>query len=156
MMEIFPQQLDLSMRIGQPVCLLMIDMDKFKRLNDTYGHTIGDLALKHVATIMRCNLRSTDLLARYGGEEFVVMMPAASLAKARTSAERLRHCIHNTPLLLDDGASPALALAVSIGVAQCQPGWGLNELLTASDRALYNAKNTGRNRVCEAPNPFAD
>lgn len=154
MMDIFPQQLDLSARIGQSVCLLMIDIDSFKQLNDTYGHAVGDLALKHLAGVMRRNLRSTDLFARYGGEEFVVMMPAASLAKTRTSAERLRRCIEETPLLLNKGANQPIGLTVSIGVAEQQPGWDLDELLTASDRALYSAKHAGRNRVCLARSPF--
>lgn len=152
MMDIFPQQLDLSRRIGHPVSLLTIDIDHFKRLNDEHGHPSGDLALQHLAELMRRNLRETDLAARHGGEEFVVMMPATHGGKAHYCAERLRRVVSDTPVVLD--ADLRVNMSVSIGVAESLPGWSLEELLVASDRALYQAKDSGRNRVCLAPNPF--
>ncbi|TAL44252.1 MAG: GGDEF domain-containing protein [Methylovulum sp.] len=152
LMEIFPQQLDLSLRIGHPVSLMLIDVDFFKKVNDTYGHTVGDQVLQHLAAIMQGNLRSTDLLARYGGEEFAVMMPATHVNKARASAERLRRRIYESPLPLAD--NEAITLSISIGVAECLPGWGLDDFLKASDQALYVAKNNGRNQVQCWKNPF--
>ncbi|MDP2903251.1 MAG: diguanylate cyclase [Methylovulum sp.] len=152
LMEIFPQQLDLSMRIGQPLSLILIDVDFFKRVNDTYGHTVGDQVLQHLAAIMQGNLRSTDLLARYGGEEFAVMMPATYANKARASAERLCRRVYKSPLLLPD--NDQITISVSIGVAECLPGWKLDDLLNASDQALYIAKNNGRNQVQCWKNPF--
>ncbi len=153
MTEIFPQQFDLSARIGHPLSLMTLDVDHFKRCNDEHGHIVGDRALRHLADIMRRNLRQTDLAARFGGEEFVVMMPATHGAKAHTCAERLRRVIAESPLLLE--GERAMTLTVSIGVAETLPGWSLEELLIAGDRALYRAKRQGRNRVCMAANPFA-
>lgn len=151
-MEIFPQQLDLSMRIGHPISLMIIDVDHFKKVNDSYGHGVGDLVLQHLAAIMQGNLRSTDLLARYGGEEFAAMMPAAHIEKARASAERLRRRIYESPLPLS--GNDTISLSVSIGVAECLPGWSLQVFLNACDQALYQAKNNGRNQVQCWKNPF--
>lgn len=145
MVEIFPKQLDLSLRIGQSVSFMIIDVDFFKKINDSYGHTVGDKVLQHLASVLQNNMRSTDLLARYGGEEFVILMPATNVAKARSSAERLKKRISQAQMITDD---ITINLTVSIGVAECQPNWELNDLLQASDSALYKAKKNGRNKVC--------
>jgi diguanylate cyclase (GGDEF)-like protein len=143
--EIFPKQLELCERTGQHACLLMIDIDHFKRVNDQYGHVVGDDALRHVAMLLRRNLRSTDLCARYGGEELIVLMPGAELSQAGLTAERLREAIANTPLQLADGRQ--FALQVSGGIAQWPPGTSLEDLVRAADQALYRAKNSGRNQI---------
>ncbi|MDK2122937.1 GGDEF domain-containing protein [Parachitinimonas caeni] len=143
--DIFPRQVDLSSRIGQPLTLLMIDVDHFKRVNDLHGHPIGDLALRHVAGLVRANLRSADLSARYGGEEFTALLVATDLEQAINTAERLRERIQETPLHLPNGQ--LLPLTVSIGAAQARANATLAELLAAADRALYQAKQAGRNRV---------
>jgi diguanylate cyclase (GGDEF)-like protein len=143
--DVFPKQLDLCERTGQQACLLMIDIDHFKRVNDEYGHLIGDQALHHVATLLRSNLRSTDLCARYGGEEIIILMPGSELAQAGQVAERLRDNIANAPLLLPDGR--LVQLKVSGGLAQWQAGSTLEDLVRSADQALYNAKGSGRNRI---------
>lgn len=143
--EVFPKQLELCERTGQHACLLMIDIDHFKRVNDQYGHVVGDDALRHVAMLLRRNLRSTDLCARYGGEELIVLMPGAELSQAGLTAERLREAIANTPLQLPDGRE--VALKVSGGIAQWPPGTSLEDLVRAADQALYRAKNSGRNQI---------
>lgn len=146
MLEIYPQQLELSLRIGHPVALLLIDVDHFKKINDQYGHAAGDQALQHLARVVQRNLRSTDLLARYGGEEFAVMMPATPIPKAFASAERLRRRIHGAPLMLA-ATGTTIHLTVSIGIAECLAGWTLDDLLHAADQALYQAKHHGRNQI---------
>lgn len=143
--EVFPKQLELCERTGQHACLLMVDLDHFKRVNDQYGHQIGDEALRHVATLLRRNLRSTDLCARYGGEEIIVLMPGAELSQAGLTAERLREAIASTPLQLADGRQ--VALRVSGGIAQWPPGTALEDLVRVADQALYRAKNAGRNQI---------
>lgn len=143
--EVFPKQLDLCERTGQQACLLMIDIDHFKRVNDEYGHLIGDQALRHVATLLRSNLRSTDLCARYGGEEIIILMPGSELVQAGQVAERLREGIANAPLFLPDGRQ--VPLKVSGGLAQWQTGSTLEDLVRSADLALYEAKDSGRNRI---------
>ncbi|PIQ50494.1 MAG: GGDEF domain-containing protein [Comamonadaceae bacterium CG12_big_fil_rev_8_21_14_0_65_59_15] len=143
--EVFPKQLELCERTGQQACLLMLDIDHFKRVNDDYGHLSGDQALRHIASVLRSNLRSTDLCARYGGEEIVVLMPGSDLLQAQPVAERLRQGVANAPLVLADGR--ALELKVSGGLAQWQPGTTLDDLVRSADQALYEAKSSGRNRI---------
>ncbi len=145
MVEIFPKQLDLSLRIGHSVSFMIIDVDFFKKINDSYGHTVGDKVLQHLASVLQSNMRSTDLLARYGGEEFVILMPATNAAKAKSTAERIKKRVSQAQMISND---ITINLTVSIGVAECQPNWELNDLLQASDCALYKAKKSGRNKVC--------
>lgn len=143
--EVFPKQLELCERTGQQVSLLMVDIDHFKKVNDEYGHTGGDEALRHMGQLLRRNLRSTDLCARYGGEEMIVLMPGTELVHAHLTAERLRESVASTPLRLQDGRE--LVIQVSGGIAQWQPGTSLNDLIRSADQALYKAKEGGRNRI---------
>lgn len=143
--EVFPKQLELCERTGQQVSLLMVDIDHFKKVNDEYGHTGGDEALRHMGQLLRRNLRSTDLCARYGGEEMIVLMPGTEVVHAHLTAERLRESVASTPLRLQDGRE--LVIQVSGGIAQWQPGTSLNDLIRSADQALYKAKEGGRNRI---------
>ncbi|MFG1360327.1 GGDEF domain-containing protein [Xanthobacter pseudotagetidis] len=130
-----------------PLAVLMLDIDRFKGINDTHGHAAGDRALAAVAGAVGRGLRDADLFGRMGGEEFAVILPRASGADAAMVAERLRAAVAAMEIPID-GAAP-LVLTVSIGVAR-QSGEGpaqLDRLLGAADRALYEAKNTGRDRV---------
>jgi diguanylate cyclase (GGDEF)-like protein len=128
--------------------LLMVDLDHFKKLNDTFGHPAGDAALKHAAQTLSQRIRKNDLLARYGGEEFTVILDGADLAKAGELAERVRAALEKGQLVFE-GAR--LAVTASIGLA-VWPGDGRDggTLLAAADRALYAAKQSGRNRVVAA------
>ncbi len=143
--EVFPKQLELCERTGQYVSLLMVDIDHFKKVNDQYGHTCGDEALRHMGNLLRRNLRSTDLCARYGGEEMIVLMPGTDIIHGQLTADRLRESVADTPLTLQDGRE--LTVQISGGIAQWQPGTTLNDLIRSADQALYRAKEGGRNRI---------
>ena len=125
--------------------LLMVDVDRFKAVNDTHGHAAGDEVLREVAQRLKHHLRAMDVVARFGGEEFVVAMAAAAAAEAMQVAERLRESLVETPVELDRMAP--LFITASIGVAVSRPGDTLNDLTSAADAALYRAKAKGRNRV---------
>jgi two-component system, cell cycle response regulator len=135
-----------SQRYERPLSLAMIDIDFFKKVNDTYGHAAGDDVLKRVASLYRDSVRSTDLVARYGGEEFAVMMPETELADAITFAEKIRALIESTPIETQAGT---LNVSVSIGVASVPLSriHSSKELIVAADKALYRAKRSGRNQV---------
>jgi len=145
MQEIFPAQLEVCGRIGQPAALLLIDIDYFKRVNDGYGHAVGDQALVHLARMFTERLRPTDLCARFGGEEFIVLMPATALSEGWVVAERLRVRVARTPLAVSSDEN--LHLTFSGGIASWEPGLSLEQLTIAADRALYLAKREGRNCI---------
>ena len=135
-----------SQRYGRPLSLAMIDIDFFKKVNDTYGHAVGDDVLKRAAQLFGESVRSTDLVARYGGEEFAVMMPETTLADAEIFAEKIRSLIESTPMETQVGPVP---VTVSIGVASVPHSriHTAKEQIIAADKALYRAKKGGRNQV---------
>jgi diguanylate cyclase (GGDEF)-like protein len=147
--EVFPKQLDLCERTGQYASLMMVDIDHFKKVNDQYGHTCGDDALRHIGLLLRRNLRATDLCARYGGEEMIVLMPGSEVSQAKLTADRLRENIAATPMHLPDGRQ--VELRVSGGIAQWLPGTRLVDLIRSADQALYRAKEGGRNQIAVSP-----
>jgi two-component system cell cycle response regulator len=128
---------------GRPLTLMMLDLDYFKRVNDTHGHSAGDRALASVAQRLAANVRGIDLVARYGGEEFAVLMPDTDLAAAKVIAERIRMLVAEEP---HDVGDTALRLTVSIGLATLRAE-DATSLLSRADAALYAAKADGRNRV---------
>ncbi|MFN4206836.1 MAG: PleD family two-component system response regulator [Agrobacterium albertimagni] len=135
---------------GRPLTLCITDIDRFKQVNDVYGHDAGDEVLKEFAGRIRSTVRGADLACRFGGEEFVVVMPDTPAEVAATVAERLRGMIEARPFQLRSGESP-LMLTASMGIATIGPGVETPEqLLKQADRALYEAKNSGRNRVVAA------
>jgi diguanylate cyclase (GGDEF)-like protein len=140
-------------RDGQPLSLIFLDLDGFKRFNDTYGHARGDEALRLVAqTLDETFRRGGDLVARYGGEEFAVVMPNVDARRAGLYAERLRRRIWRLAIP-GGGQEGADRLTISAGVATAPPPMiaAPDELLSAADEALYRAKCLGRNRVCVEP-----
>lgn len=143
------EELARSLRYGHQVSLLMLDIDYFKRVNDTYGHLAGDQVLRRLPELIRGQLRINDLPCRYGGEEFGVILPETGTEQALEVAERVRSEIARIPIDLPDGGS--LRVTVSVGIATF-PGAGKSEesLLSAADLALYQAKRSGRNRICVA------
>ncbi len=146
----FFQKLDAEMqryvRYNTTVALLMIDIDNFKKINDTFGHQAGDNLLNALAVIVREEARESDICCRYGGEEFTVIMPLTDIANAATSAERLRERVARS---LFDGR----AITVSIGVAASGENVGTSqELVKKADAALYEAKENGKNRVVTEAN----
>ncbi|KAA2215151.1 PleD family two-component system response regulator [Teichococcus oryzae] len=132
------------LRAGRPALLLM-DVDRFKAVNDTYGHAVGDLVLKEVANRIRQEMRAVDVVARFGGEEFVVAMADVTQEEALQAAERLRQMVVRQAI--PTGSGDLLRISVSIGVAMAQPNETLPTLMRAADGALYRAKAGGRNRV---------
>ena len=126
-----------------PVCVILLDVDHFKKVNDTHGHDVGDLVLREVARRCQSALREVDLLARYGGEEFSALLPGANVTEgAMVAEERLRRCVADHPF---EGPQGPLVVTVSLGVAQfCGD---LSETLKRADQALYQAKSEGRNCV---------
>lgn len=137
---------DMCKRINLSMAVLMIDIDYFKKVNDTYGHLVGDDALRHIAKIIGSILRSSDVLGRYGGEEFCAFLPNTTESDALGLAERIRAGIEATPIKL--GLNITLKTTVSIGVADSvRAGYDFKGLLATADSAMYGAKNGGRNRV---------
>lgn len=130
---------------GRPLCLLFIDVDRFKDINDHYGHAAGDSVLKQIARLLRSELRQQDLIARHGGEELVAALPSCSLERATAIAERLRRQIAALPLVAADRRP--LQVSVSIGVAAARRGESLDRMVERADAAMYRAKAAGRDRV---------
>lgn len=124
--------------------LLLLDIDHFKSINDTYGHAAGDEIIRTVARRIESQLRTTDVLARYGGEEFVVLLPSTSITQAQTLAERLRACIADEQIPFENGST---RVTISLGVAESNGSEKLQYILGEADAALYRAKGAGRNRV---------
>ncbi len=136
-----------SQRYQRPLSLAIIDLDFFKRVNDTNGHAVGDEVLKSLSHIFQDSIRSTDLAARYGGEEFAVMMPETDLAEALVFAEKIRTLVGERQIETNAGA---ISATVSIGVATVPHSSHIRsakELVVAADKALYRAKKNGRNQV---------
>ena len=135
-----------SQRYQRPLSLAIVDIDFFKKINDTYGHAIGDEVLKAVSALFRDSIRSTDLAARYGGEEFAMMMPETELGDAMTFAEKIRELVESTPI--ETPAGPVKA-TVSVGVSSVPHSriHSAKEVIVAADKALYRAKKNGRNQV---------
>jgi len=128
----------------KPVCCLLLDLDFFKSVNDTYGHTIGDLVLKTAASVLKSACREKDLVGRYGGEEFAVLLINTTLQEAQIAAERIRSTIEQTSIETHKGT---VKITASIGVAQLGFQESLESLIYRADVMLYNAKFTGRNQV---------
>jgi diguanylate cyclase (GGDEF)-like protein len=134
-----------ALRFGRDYSILMIDLDHFKKINDSYGHTIGDEVLKHVANICLGATRIEDLLARFGGEEFVMLLPETDIEGARQLAERICQDIRERPF---DSGSGSITITVSIGVSGIRSDdQSYSNILERADRALYQAKREGRDRV---------
>ena len=139
--ERLTEEINRSDRTGEPVSFMMLDVDEFKSYNDRYGHPAGDEALELVGRILRDNLRGADVAARYGGEEFSVLLPETTAEEAEVIAERIRRHVEETKF-------PKRKVTVSIGIANRTANLNsVSELISASDKALYQAKRGGRNRV---------
>lgn len=133
-----------------PLCLMVLDIDHFKAINDTHGHGPGDVALKHLVTVMNNNLREYDQVGRYGGEEFVILLPNTATEEAWGIAERVRSAVQFQPAYVNSQLS--ISLTVSIGLAQLDEDGTEDQqhLFQRADAALYEAKGSGRNRIVSA------
>ncbi len=143
------QELAHSRRHNQPLALLMIDVDHFKKINDTFGHLVGDQVLKEISDLLRATVRTDDYVARFGGEEFVVISPNTSPETALILAERIRTTVAAHPFTIN--ATESRRLTISIGVARLvRTIMTVDDLIRFADNALYTAKEQGRNMVCQA------
>ena len=136
-----------SRRDGEPLGLMILDIDHFKRINDQRGHSVGDEVLRHFGRVCRQSLRAADIAGRLGGEEFAVLMPATDEATARLAAERVRAAVENSPAPCSEGEP--VAYTVSIGITTLTPAsTSVRDLLRKADLALYESKRGGRNCAC--------
>lgn len=143
--ELAQAEFDRAVRYDHPLSVIMIDVDHFKAVNDTYGHTVGDTVLNGIASRLKENCRRVDVFARYGGEEFVVVLPETSLGSALEAAERMRSCVSQQPI---DSEVGTLEVTISLGVAALSEETpALQSLLNRADQALLAAKSDGRNCV---------
>ncbi|GIH91744.1 diguanylate cyclase [Planobispora siamensis] len=144
LMEILAREIPRAAGEGTPLSVALIDVDHFKRINDTHGHDAGDVVLTHVAALLAGEVRHDDVVVRYGGEEFVLLLPGAGAEEARARLDDLRRRVGRTPVEVE---GRHLTVTFSAGVADLAPGQGPRDLLREADRALYGAKRLGRDRV---------
>ena len=143
--EMLPIELSRAKRANNPLTLLLLDIDHFKNINDTYGHQVGDAVLQSVGNALQASVRAGDIVGRYGGEEFILVFPGMQAAHGRTRAEKLRAMIGSQTISEND---QLIAVTISIGGSVYpQDGNSEDELISLADLALYRAKQNGRNRV---------
>jgi two-component system cell cycle response regulator len=143
-----PSMIETARQRGAALTMMILDIDHFKRVNDTYGHHVGDLVLKGFAAQLQEIVRSGDLLCRLGGEEFVVAMPGVDGIQAARIAERARGTTESREFVID-GAAGAVSITVSVGLAEWREKWDAAELYRRADHALYRSKSAGRDRVTQ-------
>jgi diguanylate cyclase (GGDEF)-like protein len=153
--EVMSAEVERARRYDQEMGLIMLDIDNFKRVNDTYGHLQGDMVLREVARVLRQSAREIDEPARYGGEEMAVALPQTDLEGAYQFAERVRRRIEALELPLPDGHDGVLRVTASFGAASLAGTGNADKdtLVAAADGALYNAKRSGKNRTQRASDP---
>jgi diguanylate cyclase (GGDEF)-like protein len=143
--DLLEKAMAFAKRHAQPLSVIMADLDKFKSINDTYGHQVGDQVLAAFGQVMQASIRQEDLAARFGGEEFILMLPGTTLENATILAERLRESLENLTF------SPLKTrVTASFGAAQYRPDDTFETLVNRADEAMYAAKAAGRNRVMTA------
>lgn len=143
MQQLIQKELVRQTRSGAPLCLALLDLDHFKRVNDTHGHQVGDEVLCGVARLIAERLRGSDVVARWGGEEFLLMLPDTSAEAALVVVDRVREALSHEVI---SASAPALRATFSAGLVAHQPGGDPNDALAHADQALYAAKEAGRNR----------
>ena len=148
--HLFEAEIRRARNYSHPLSLLLLDIDHFKKVNDTYGHPVGDIILTSLGEILTKDIRSSDFAARYGGEEFTVVMRPASKEQANTLANNLRQTVESTEFRIPGQENP-LRVTISGGLATFpEDGTSTTELIQSADEALYEAKQTGRNRIVRA------
>lgn len=144
MQELLKQQTAMFSRNQSIFTLIFVDIDHFKKFNDSHGHSCGDYVLSETASLMKKNLRKGDVLARWGGEEFLIMLPDTDINGARIMAEKIRKAVAGNPFHL---AGKSFSVTMTFGIAQHEIGSSIENSLKKADSALYEGKATGRNRV---------
>jgi len=141
----FSREWELARRHGTPLSVIMVDVDRFKSINDTHGHDAGDAALREVAASLKDRVRASDIVFRYGGEEFVILLSNTDCEGATQLAERIRQTLENKPIAI--GSRSTLYVTASLGAATLRGDETPEALLHRADQAMYRAKRSGRNRV---------
>jgi len=145
--EVLEAEIALARDSGQSLSFALLDIDHFKRLNDTFGHDVGDAVLKHVAGLLRRNTKGQDTPARYGGEEFAIILPRTSLPDAKLVLEKIRRRLSEINFIRSGNRLPVGQVSVSIGLSELLPGDSAETLIHRADALLYRAKRHGRNRL---------
>jgi diguanylate cyclase (GGDEF)-like protein len=141
---IFDHALLVSKRQRGALSVIFFDIDRFKTINDTHGHAAGDMVIQSIVDTARKQVREADSIFRWGGEEFLLLLPDCDLQHAARSADKIRRQISEHPVFVGDGA---ISVAISLGVAEWRSGESADDLVMRADRALYAAKQNGRNRI---------
>ncbi len=144
--DVLERELARSFRHQRPLSLIMFDLDHFKKINDTYGHLVGDAVLRELGARINNTVRKEEVFSRFGGEEFAIILPEADFEEAQRFGERLRGLIADVPFVLDD---QNISVTISVGVASADGHQETDptELIERADQKLYQAKANGRNRV---------
>ena len=149
--ERIKQETSKAKRQNTPLCVIMTDIDFFKRVNDTYGHAAGDLVLQTVSKTIRSKLREYDIAGRYGGEEFALLLPNTRTEEAIMVAERLRKAVENKKVdfskINSEKTNATINVTISSGIYEFKKSDTSDDLLKKADKALYEAKESGRNRI---------
>ncbi len=143
--SVLHREIGRSTRHHRELSVIMLDIDRFKQINDVYGHLVGDSVLRAISTNIQANIRREDVMTRYGGEEFLLVLPETPYENAFVCAGKLRSMVAATEFRLADERLP---VTISIGVASCREADDAQSLVEAADKALYRAKRSGRDRVC--------
>jgi diguanylate cyclase (GGDEF)-like protein len=144
-LELLDREISRSRRYGHPVSVLMLDIDHFKNVNDTYGHQTGDAVMRRLADCLCETVRENDLVGRYGGEEFLILLPDSNARNSAQTAQRIRKMVQDLEI---ETSNENVSVTVSIGVSSYpQYGQDANAVICAADAALYQAKSSGRNQV---------
>ena len=146
--SIVQEIISLAKREKRPLSIMMIDIDKFKNINDTYGHGNGDIVIRSLATIMLENTRASDIVARIGGEEFVILLPNTTKDNTVVLANKLRKNVEKHLIKLEDNIEINFTISVGVDSMHVADEQKVDEALARADEALYRAKETGRNKVC--------
>jgi diguanylate cyclase (GGDEF)-like protein len=148
------EELARAQRRGGTVACLMVDLDHFKRVNDTYGHLVGDQVLREIAQRIDGEIRDSDAAARFGGDEFAILMPDTDAEQAQRLAQRILHAVCGTPVAVDSTSTESIKVTLSIGIAAVKPQRSdqdlkalADRLLAEADAGLYRAKSGGRQRI---------
>ena len=145
--EVAEKELERDKRKGSPLSVIILDIDHYKKVNDSYGHLIGDQVLINLANLCLNNIRNMDIFARFGGDEFVILMPDTDKKMASETADRLRVLVAEKPMAASDKSEVPITISLGISDWNSEIPIEINELLDQADQALYQAKQAGRNRV---------
>ena len=152
--EISSTLLQLARRNAKPLSVLMLDIDRFKVINDNYGHLVGDEVIKQLSLIFLENTRDSDIVVRFGGEEFLILLPDASINDAAKIAKKIKQHVENNELIIEDGTVVKCTISIGIASCDCVNDIVIDDLVHRSDVALYDAKRSGRNKVVKYEKEF--